>query len=100
MPVHQTRGDVSTLLGDNRQTHSISIAIQTGKLLSMRIVIIASGSRGDVEPYVALGKGLQAAGHVVRLVTHRDFESLVTRTGSSSGPSRAVCRMSRRAWRS
>ena len=43
----------------------------------MRIVIIASGSRGDVEPYVALGKGLQAAGHVVRLVTHRDFESLV-----------------------
>ena len=44
----------------------------------MRITIIASGSRGDVEPYVALGKGLQAAGHIVRLVTHRDFESLVT----------------------
>ena len=39
----------------------------------MRIAIIASGSRGDVEPYVALGKGLQAAGHVVRLVTHREL---------------------------
>ncbi len=25
----------------------------------MRIAIIASGSRGDVEPYIALGKGLK-----------------------------------------
>ena len=52
----------------------------------MRIAIIASGSRGDVEPYVALGKGLQAAGHVVRLVTHRDFESLVTAHGVEFWP--------------
>jgi sterol 3beta-glucosyltransferase len=52
----------------------------------MRIAIIASGSRGDVEPYVALGKGLQAAGHVVRLVTHRDFESLVTAHGVDFWP--------------
>jgi sterol 3beta-glucosyltransferase len=52
----------------------------------MRIAIIASGSRGDVEPYVALGRGLQAAGHVVRLVTHRDFESLVTAHGVAFWP--------------
>jgi UDP:flavonoid glycosyltransferase YjiC (YdhE family) len=52
----------------------------------MRIAIIASGSRGDVEPYVALGKGLQAAGHVVRLVTHRDFESLVAAHGVDFWP--------------
>jgi len=52
----------------------------------MRIAIIASGSRGDVEPYVALGKGLRAAGHVVRLVTHRDFESLVTSHGLDFRP--------------
>jgi UDP:flavonoid glycosyltransferase YjiC (YdhE family) len=44
----------------------------------MRIVMIAPGSRGDVEPYLALGKGLQKAGHVVRLVTHQNFETLVT----------------------
>lgn len=43
----------------------------------MRIMIIATGSRGDVQPYVALGKGLKAAGHSVRLVTNEDFESLV-----------------------
>lgn len=52
----------------------------------MRIAIIASGSRGDVEPYVALGKGLQAAGHIVRLVTHRGFESLVTAHGVAFWP--------------
>jgi len=43
----------------------------------MRIAIIASGSRGDVEPYIALGTGLSKAGHIVRLVTHSNFEGLV-----------------------
>ncbi|WNZ43606.1 glycosyltransferase [Leptolyngbya boryana CZ1] len=43
----------------------------------MRIMIMAMGSRGDVQPYVALGKGLKTAGHSVRLATHENFESLV-----------------------
>ena len=47
----------------------------------MRIVIIAPGSRGDVQPYIALGKGLQNAGHYIRLVSHGNFESLVTSYG-------------------
>jgi len=44
----------------------------------MRIAIIAPGSRGDVQPYIALGKGLQNAGHSVRFVSHSNFELLVT----------------------
>jgi len=47
----------------------------------MHIVIIAPGSRGDVQPYIALGKGLQNAGHYIRLVSHSNFESLVTSYG-------------------
>ena len=47
----------------------------------MRIAIIALGSRGDVQPYIALGKGLKEAGHVVRLVTHENFETLVNSHG-------------------
>jgi sterol 3beta-glucosyltransferase len=47
----------------------------------MRIAIIAPGSRGDVQPYIALGKGLQNAGHSIRLVSHSNFESLVTSYG-------------------
>ncbi len=43
----------------------------------MRLTIPTTGSRGDVQPYVALGLGLQAAGHRVRLATHADFEPFV-----------------------
>ena len=43
----------------------------------MRIAIIAPGSRGDVQPYLALGKGLKDAGHDVRLITHENFAGFV-----------------------
>jgi len=52
----------------------------------MRVAIIASGSRGDVEPYVALGKGLVEAGEVVRLVTHENFAGLVRSHGVEFWP--------------
>lgn len=50
----------------------------------MRIAIIALGSRGDVQPYVALGKALQDAGHAVRLVTHENFAPLAAAHGLES----------------
>src|SRR5919107_5063839 len=43
----------------------------------MRITITTVGSRGDVQPYVALGLGLKAAGHEVRLATYAPFEDFV-----------------------
>jgi sterol 3beta-glucosyltransferase len=54
----------------------------------MRIAIIALGSRGDIQPYIALGKGLKKAGHVVRLVTHQSFEGLVNSQGLEFWPAR------------
>jgi sterol 3beta-glucosyltransferase len=54
----------------------------------MRIAIIALGSRGDVQPYIALGKGLQAVGHSVRLLTHENFEQLVSSHGLEFWPAR------------
>ena len=51
------------------------------KKCAMQIAIIAIGSRGDVQPYVALGKGLRGAGHAVRVVTHAPFEELVRGEG-------------------
>ena len=44
---------------------------------SMRIAIIAPGSRGDVQPYVALGKGLKDAGHTVRVMATQEFQNLI-----------------------
>jgi UDP:flavonoid glycosyltransferase YjiC (YdhE family) len=52
----------------------------------VRIAILASGSRGDVEPYLALGQGLQRAGHAVRLVTHENYEGYVTSHGVGFWP--------------
>ena len=42
----------------------------------MHLTIVAIGSRGDIQPYIALGRGWQQAGHRVRLNTHLDFEAL------------------------
>ena len=43
----------------------------------MQICILSVGTRGDVQPYIALGRGLQAAGHQVQLATLAVFEPVV-----------------------
>ena len=52
----------------------------------MRIAVITSGSRGDVEPYIALTKGLRKAGHVARLVAHENYQALVATHGVEFWP--------------
>jgi UDP:flavonoid glycosyltransferase YjiC (YdhE family) len=52
----------------------------------MHIAILTIGSRGDVQPYVALGAGLKNAGHQVRLATFADFEPLVRKHGLDFAP--------------
>jgi len=47
----------------------------------MQITILAPGSRGDVQPYVALGSGLKKAGHSVRFQASGDFKNLVSGQG-------------------
>ncbi|MGD2178974.1 MAG: glycosyltransferase, partial [Anaerolineae bacterium] len=42
----------------------------------MRITLLTYGSRGDVEPFVALGEGLTRAGYKVRLAAPAVFSSL------------------------
>jgi UDP:flavonoid glycosyltransferase YjiC (YdhE family) len=53
---------------------------------NMRITILTCGSRGDVQPYLALGKGLLAAGHSVRIATHASFEPAATAEGLEFAP--------------
>ncbi|MEZ0472942.1 glycosyltransferase [Luteimonas salinilitoris] len=47
----------------------------------MKILILTLGSHGDVQPYVALGRGLQAAGHAVSVCTSEHFAGFVTDHG-------------------
>jgi UDP:flavonoid glycosyltransferase YjiC (YdhE family) len=50
------------------------------------MVLLALGSRGDVQPMVALGKALQAAGKPVTVVALRNFAPLVEAAGLSFMP--------------
>ncbi|WP_448203902.1 glycosyltransferase [Azospirillum sp. sgz302134] len=47
----------------------------------MRCTILALGSRGDVQPLIALGVGLKAAGFDVRCAAPADFEGTVRQYG-------------------
>jgi len=49
----------------------------------MNILILTYGSRGDVQPFVALGKGLAATGHNVSLATSERFRTFVEAHGLS-----------------
>ncbi|CAI7587687.1 unnamed protein product [Penicillium pancosmium] len=45
--------------------------------IKLNIVIQIVGSRGDVQPFIALGNALQSHGHRVRIATHGVFEKFV-----------------------
>lgn len=47
----------------------------------MKVVLLALGSRGDVQPMVALGKAMQSAGKPVMVVALREFAPLVETAG-------------------
>ncbi|EPQ28877.1 uncharacterized protein PFL1_03679 [Pseudozyma flocculosa PF-1] len=54
-----------------RSDSSALLSFKPAKPLVFTMLTI--GSRGDVQPYIALGKGLQADGHRVRIATHPEF---------------------------
>ncbi len=54
----------------------------------MNITIFAAGSRGDIQPCVALGRGLQGAGYRVRLAAPQDFAGFVEGYGVGFHPLR------------
>ncbi|KAE8676854.1 Sterol 3-beta-glucosyltransferase UGT80A2 [Hibiscus syriacus] len=47
----------------------------------LHIVMLIVGTRGDVQPFVAIGKRLQDYGHRVRLATHSNFKEFVLTAG-------------------
>lgn len=51
-----------------------------------RIAILTYGSRGDVEPFIALGVGLQKAGHSVRIAAPAPYAALIEANGLDCEP--------------
>ncbi|KAJ7044079.1 glycosyltransferase family 1 protein [Mycena alexandri] len=48
---------------------------------SKHFVCLTIGSRGDVQPYIALGLGLMKEGHTVTIVTHEEYKPWVESFG-------------------
>lgn len=49
--------------------------------MRLNIVIQVVGSRGDIQPFIAVGKELKSIGHRVRFATHLTFRNLVLAEG-------------------
>ena len=52
----------------------------------MNITIATVGTRGDVQPYVALGRGLQSSGHQVQIATDPIFQTFIEKSGLGFAP--------------
>jgi sterol 3beta-glucosyltransferase len=67
-----------------RYNHSIPVIGAS----AMQIGILALGSRGDVQPVIPLGQGLQQAGHRVKIATFESFAEMVHKAGLELVPIR------------
>ncbi|CDO92746.1 unnamed protein product [Kluyveromyces dobzhanskii CBS 2104] len=48
---------------------------------SYKFGLLTIGSRGDVQPYIALAKGLKSEGHEVIILTHSEFKNWIVSHG-------------------
>uniref|UniRef100_A0A7C4PN54 Glycosyltransferase n=1 Tax=Anaerolinea thermolimosa TaxID=229919 RepID=A0A7C4PN54_9CHLR len=64
----------------------LSIRAVLGGEQSLRILIPTIGTRGDVQPYIALALGLKEAGHSVTLATHPMMRFLIESYGVHFAP--------------
>lgn len=74
--------DVDTGIVDNGTTEEhANDGEEIQDLPPLQIVMLIVGTRGDVQPFVAIGKKLQEYGHRVRLATHSNFKEFVLDSG-------------------
>ena len=59
----------------------IKSMLETDSIPRLAIVMLIVGTRGDVQPFIALAKALLACGHRVRLATHETFRTFVRENG-------------------
>jgi sterol 3beta-glucosyltransferase len=52
----------------------------------MRVLLLTLGSRGDIEPFIALGVALRSAGHEATLCASRHFAAVIEGHGVSYAP--------------
>ncbi|KAJ3186146.1 hypothetical protein HK101_009712, partial [Irineochytrium annulatum] len=81
METHTPEPHAGSLSRQRDETEKGLDAMGYRNVPALMIVILIVGSRGDVQPFIALGKELQKYGHRVRLATHANFRQFVTENG-------------------
>ena len=61
----------------SEKTETMETTPQAAQPPRMNVLMLVVGSRGDVQPFVALAQALMDDGHRLRLVTHPHFRSFV-----------------------
>lgn len=74
--------DAPTIFFDDPKASYVNFKPQK----SMRITCLTIGSRGDVQPYIALCKGLIADGHKTKIATHPEFQGWIESHGIEFAP--------------
>ena len=75
------QGISSVLTNQSADTRVSSIVGNLSKPAFKHITLLTIGTRGDVQPYIAFGKGLLAEGHTVRIATHLEYKEWVESFG-------------------
>ncbi|TEY61488.1 hypothetical protein BOTCAL_0168g00210 [Botryotinia calthae] len=69
-------GILPPILPDNSSSHE-ALGATYSVHPPLNIVIQIVGSRGDVQPFIALGQELKTSGHRIRIATHGNFKDFV-----------------------
>jgi sterol 3beta-glucosyltransferase len=81
----------------------VKVCIISIRFFIMHLTMIAVGSRGDIQPFVALGVGLQKIGYRVRLAATPSFRNFIQNRGLEFTPLGAdfkdfICKEAGLAW--
>lgn len=81
-PLASNASDGPTVIFDDPKASFINFKPEK----SLRITCLTIGSRGDVQPYIALCKGLLAEGHKAKIATHLEFKDWIEKHGIEFAP--------------
>ncbi|KAG2521380.1 hypothetical protein JM16_005895 [Phytophthora kernoviae] len=83
LEVNRHRKQVGPAVKSNSQIHAgdTTPAVPVVQPPAMQICIMIVGTRGDVQPFLAIAKRLQQDGHRVRLATHTIYRDFVMNHG-------------------
>ncbi|XP_025696315.1 sterol 3-beta-glucosyltransferase UGT80A2 isoform X1 [Arachis hypogaea] len=73
--------NIGTTVTSREPCNESGEAIPYHDIHPLQIVMLIVGTRGDVQPFVAIGKRLQEDGHRVRLASHKNFKDFVLSAG-------------------